>query len=122
MGTLNRTHRPTSNVNTQEVKAADAKLHPCFIKEDIKGYPNDIALIKLSTPAKLNNNVKIASLAERRAKFLDQECVLSGWGRTFDSRHPHMLHEVSVSYVKMEYCLFRDDVTGTNSDGERGVI
>ena len=114
--------RNTSNVNTQYVKAADVIPHPDYVYDKTKGLPNDIALIELSTPAKLNKDVQIASLAEKEVDFVGHECVLSGWGSNSTGHSQHMLHEVSVSYVKMEYCLFRDDVTGTNSDGERDVI
>ena len=101
MGTLNRTH--TSNVNTQEVKAADAFPHPSFIYDYIRGLPNDIALIKLSTPATLNKDVQIASLAEKDADFLNEKCVLAGWGLNSTGHSPMRLHEVSVSYVYVEF-------------------
>ena len=95
--------RNTSNVNTQYVKAADVIPHPDYVYDKTKGLPNDIALIELSTPAKLNKNVQIASLAEKGADFVGEECKLAGWGKNSRGDSPDMLHEVSVSYVKMEF-------------------
>ena len=43
---------------------------------------HDIALLRLAAPVTLNNNIKVATLAEEGQSFLGQECVLAGWGMT----------------------------------------
>ena len=44
--------------------------------------PHDIALLRLTTPVTLNNNIKVATMAEEGASFLSEDCVLAGWGMT----------------------------------------
>ena len=91
-------------INGQSLELDYAKHHPGynltnFFQNHV--FPEDIGLIKLSTPVKLNNNVKIASLAEKGTSFSDQECIVAGWGRL----QPDRLQ--LVSYINL---MFRSQI------------
>ncbi|MED6269875.1 hypothetical protein CHARACLAT_004103 [Characodon lateralis] len=45
-------------------------------------YRNDIMLLKLSSKAKLNNNVKPIALADKSNASVPKSCIVSGWGQT----------------------------------------
>merc|ERR1712002_186516 len=99
MGALNLYLAPNSYEQT--VSVAQIIVHSGW-NGDVSGMPNDIALIRLSTPAILNNNVKIASLAEEGANFLGEECVLAGWGMTStgdDRQLAETLKEVEITKI-----------------------
>ncbi|XP_035767803.1 granzyme G-like [Neolamprologus brichardi] len=75
-----------------------------------KGYDeaelkNDIMLLKLSTKAVLNKNVKPIDLADRDDRS-PKSCIVSGWGSTENSKHPSpKLLEVNVTLVENEMCV-----------------
>jgi len=104
MGALNLYLAPNSYEQT--VGVAQIIVHSGW-NGDASGMPNDIALIKLSTPANLNNNVKIASLAEQGADFLGEECVLAGWGMTSTGDNGQLaetLKEVEITKISTSAC------------------
>ncbi|WAR15180.1 CEL3B-like protein, partial [Mya arenaria] len=55
--------------------------HPSYNKGS-SAYPNDIALLKLSSSADLSGVNKIIALADKGENFDGQTCQLSGWGHT----------------------------------------
>uniref|UniRef100_A0A3Q2PKG2 chymotrypsin n=1 Tax=Fundulus heteroclitus TaxID=8078 RepID=A0A3Q2PKG2_FUNHE len=69
-----------SNEDVQVLKPAQVFTHPSWNPSTIN---NDIALIKLATPARLGSNVSPVCLAESTDNFApDSTCVTSGWGLT----------------------------------------
>ena len=45
------------------------------------GFPNDIALIKLRTPADLSNKyVDTIAIGDKNDDFVGDECWITGWG------------------------------------------
>jgi len=68
---------------------------------------HDIALLRLAAPVTLNNNIKVATLAEEGQSFLGQECVLAGWGMTSTANggsSPSTLKEVSITKIGTTSC------------------
>jgi len=81
---LGELHR-TKNSST-EVQVNVRKL----IKHPLYQYPsrlsNDIALIKLAKPVKLNDDIAVACLPKPKEQVpADSKCFISGWGKT---KHP----------------------------------
>jgi len=57
-------------------------IHPSY--RSSSSFDNDIALIQLDRPARLNNNVKLACLPEHGYQVKeDQPCYISGWGTIY---------------------------------------
>ena len=67
----------------------------------------DIALVKLSRNATLDNYVQIANMAEKGSNFIGQECVQSGWGELRGGVYPDLLREVCDIYVNL---MFRSTI------------
>ena len=84
-------------ISGQSLKIDRWVVHPKYAYNPFLSIPNDIALIKLYTPAQLNENVKLARLADECHS--SEECVLAGWGKDSSGYHPERLQEVCVSYV-----------------------
>ncbi|KAK2181354.1 hypothetical protein NP493_403g09033 [Ridgeia piscesae] len=57
--------------------------HYNFINSGKLGFPNDIALIKLSTAARYNQYVKPIKMAPVNANFTGDTCYITGWGRLY---------------------------------------
>ncbi|KAM8873604.1 granzyme B(G,H)-like [Spinachia spinachia] len=85
----------------QKLNAATAYPHGDY---DNKIFQNDIMLLKLSTEAKLTNNVKTVDLG--RADAIDPgPCAVSGWGETaIESQMSFDLMEGSVKLVDGAEC------------------
>ncbi|XP_030583235.1 granzyme G-like [Archocentrus centrarchus] len=82
-------------------------------------YVNDVMLLKLSSKAKFNMNVRPIALADRDHEFLPRSCVISGWGRP-DRNSKYIspkLMEVSVTLVDSEVCSMENFYC---SQGETG--
>ncbi|XP_030060873.1 chymotrypsin B [Microcaecilia unicolor] len=74
-------HDRRSNIEAiQKLKVAQVFTHP---KWNIKTIENDIALIKLATPAVITNTISPVCLAASGEKYESgTRCVTSGWGKT----------------------------------------
>lgn len=58
------------------------------------GFPNDIAVLELSSPIPLGSTIALATLASNNEDFLSgtQNCWITGWGRTnVGSKMPRFL-------------------------------
>ena len=58
--------------------------HEDFVMDPAQGYPNDIALLQLSTPAKLDDHVNVACVADSSLGDMsdNDNCWITGWGKT----------------------------------------
>ncbi|XP_005091516.2 fibrinolytic enzyme, isozyme C [Aplysia californica] len=97
------------NSYSQRSGVSKVVIHSGY-KSSGSGIPNDIALLKLSTPAVINNNVKTAKLAPAGTSFAYTECVLAGWGKKsvgsqlVDSQD---LMEVNITKISTAECNAR---------------
>ncbi|UXI17404.1 hypothetical protein NH340_JMT03347 [Sarcoptes scabiei] len=76
-------------------------------------YESDLALIKLETPLKLNQeNAKAIEISDEKELSSGSSLTISGWG-TLDSssrQHPNQLQTAKVSIVNHSHCkqLYKD--------------
>uniref|UniRef100_A0A2C9LKE2 Peptidase S1 domain-containing protein n=1 Tax=Biomphalaria glabrata TaxID=6526 RepID=A0A2C9LKE2_BIOGL len=80
-----------------------------FDMHDGSYITNDIAVITMATPAKLNKNVKVAVLAEKDSNYVRENCTISGWGRTNVEvfNQTNSLQKAMTSIVSTEECMQR---------------
>ncbi|KAK6983723.1 fibrinolytic enzyme isozyme C-like isoform X2 [Biomphalaria glabrata] len=78
------------------------------IHEGYENVASDLAILTLATPAILNNNVKVAQLADDSSDFVDTPCIISGWGRNnySDNAFPNRLQKTSVMLLSQEECIY----------------
>ncbi|XP_059146830.1 fibrinolytic enzyme, isozyme C-like [Physella acuta] len=92
------------NEYTQTLGVASYVMHELY-NANGNGYPNDIAVIYLQTPATLNRNVQLASLAPKGSSFADTTCVITGWGRTSGTGSTStILLEAHITKITREAC------------------
>ena len=64
--------------NEQRIPIADIKIHPAY---DPNTHDSDLALIRLSRKARINNRVKTACLPDHNTTFpIGKKCYITGWG------------------------------------------
>lgn len=73
--------RVSANGETRTVTKVN--LHPQYSGSSA-GFPNDIAVLELSSPIPLGSTIALATLASNNEDFLSgtQNCWITGWGRT----------------------------------------
>ncbi|CAI5639322.1 unnamed protein product [Oreochromis niloticus] len=82
-------------------------------------FKNDVMLLKLSSKAILNENVKPSPLASHDDGTLPKSCIVSGWGRADRNRNymSPKLMEVSVTLIDDKECTMENFYC---SQGETG--
>uniref|UniRef100_A0A3Q1C8N9 chymotrypsin n=1 Tax=Amphiprion ocellaris TaxID=80972 RepID=A0A3Q1C8N9_AMPOC len=93
-----------SNEDVQVLTPAQVFTHPYWNPSTIN---NDIALIKLSSPARLDSNVSPVCLAESSDNFAaGMTCVTSGWGLTRYNAPstPNNLQQAALPLLSNEQC------------------
>ncbi|KAM9357794.1 granzyme B(G,H)-like [Symphorus nematophorus] len=81
-------------------------------------FVNDIMLVKLSSKATFNENVKPIALAGRTDGSLPKSCLVSGWGETEKSNYMSaVLREANVTLIDHKLC---DMANLYCSEGEPG--
>merc|ERR1711976_37187 len=94
----------------QVIQAGEIFKHPGFSMDSgSEGFPNDIALIRLATPADISRpNIKTISLPSSTDKsfYEDKECVITGWGlkNGGDWLTPMKLRQANVDVISEERC------------------
>ncbi|CAH1778191.1 unnamed protein product, partial [Owenia fusiformis] len=72
------------------------------------GIPNDIALVKLTTPVSRNNNVGVGCLPDLLSQdfYGNSECFITGWGKTDGEAEgiPDTLQEVNIAVRSKDEC------------------
>ena len=88
----------------QDIDVAQIFVHKYFNKP--LQYSNDVALLKLAKPAKLNKDVGVACLPDFHHHLSDNKtCWITGWGTTtLEGNIPNQLQEASVQIVLRERC------------------
>ncbi|GAB1609681.1 hypothetical protein Ahia01_001254000 [Argonauta hians] len=77
--------------------------HPAYIHGG--SYPNDVALLKLSTPIALSEYIKTVCLPSSANRFTSQdECWVTGWGDTLGRGNPDVLNKVRVRITGLPEC------------------
>merc|ERR1719348_68853 len=80
--------------------------HPQYSQSGSQGFPNDIAVIRLSTAATLNNFVAPITLAASNAgDFVGSDCWITGWGRLYGNGPlPNILQEANIDVLSQSEC------------------
>merc|ERR1719289_118675 len=104
--------------NEQVISPAQIIMHENYQKGGY-WYNNDVALIKLSRPAKLNKYVNLVCLPERGDDQQGNTCYVSGWGYTSKSSDtagtsPKILQEVSGRIWRYSDCAAKWKPNGMN--------
>ncbi|XP_008298593.1 granzyme E-like [Stegastes partitus] len=96
------------NVNNKNEKIQQIAVEQAFPHKDYNNssYINDVMLLKMSSKATFNDNVKTITLASGDQGALPKSCRISGWGRK-DRNIDNMsskLREVGVTLINDEKC------------------
>ncbi|KXJ16590.1 CUB and peptidase domain-containing protein 1 [Exaiptasia diaphana] len=98
-------HKRTQSVGTeQDIPASKIIMHKSY--QSPKQYSNDIALIKLSSPAKLDKYTNVVCLPEAIPEVAaGTKCWITGWGAlTSGGSQPQTLQQASVPIVDQAVC------------------
>ena len=92
-------------------------MHPLY-----GNLNNDIALLKLDEPVKMNSHVQPACLPENQPP-VGTKCFITGWGKT---KHPggmhHTLQQAAMPTVDSKVCKTNTWFSGYFSDVKHQVI
>lgn len=89
----------------QEYRVVQVFMHPEYDPETVD---NDIALLKLSSPAVLDKHVQLACLPKQNAPLpQDKLCTILGWGKEnhMATHGTEVLKEAKVPIVDIKNCL-----------------
>ena len=86
----------------QELEVDQIMIHELFKPETLN---NDIALLKLKTPAALGAGVGLVCLPDGDESLEGEECDITGWGTTsYGGSQPVYLQEASVPIISNAQC------------------
>ena len=85
---------------------ASIKTHPGWVEDGNQGFPNDIAVIKLTSTIARNNYVTPVALPSSSENFESSgDCWITGWGTLgFLQPSPDILYEASVDIYSKSTC------------------
>uniref|UniRef100_A0A672YWR1 trypsin n=1 Tax=Sphaeramia orbicularis TaxID=375764 RepID=A0A672YWR1_9TELE len=94
-------HNYHNRQNAQKILVEKAFLHPDY---DSMDYKHDLMLLKLSSNATFNNNVKSIDLADKEDSS-PESCITCGWGNfNCEKRLSPTLREVNVTLLNSTSC------------------
>eukprot|EP00112_Aurelia_sp_Birch-Aquarium-sp1_P006653 Seg1730.1 transcript_id=Seg1730.1/GoldUCD/mRNA.D3Y31 product="Chymotrypsinogen B" protein_id=Seg1730.1/GoldUCD/D3Y31 len=101
--TLGEHDRRYRDGNEQQFKASRVVMHPQY---DSRRFNNDIALIKLSQPARFTDKIKTICLPQHgRSVAVGSTCYITGWGK---ASHPgssqDLLQQSPLQVVSQGVC------------------
>ncbi|CAH1772549.1 unnamed protein product [Owenia fusiformis] len=110
------------NQNAQSGTEMYLDLEKYILHEDFSskksGFPNDIALMKLSHPVQFNRYIQPVCLPNGDDTFLDnKECWITGWGLTKGTGDDNVLNELRVDISSNEACGRKWAGEGSVNDG-----
>ncbi|MED6280244.1 hypothetical protein CHARACLAT_008724 [Characodon lateralis] len=104
---------------TDEVQRITVEQAFPHISYDNKTFMNDVMLLKLSSKAKFNGNVKAINLATRSDKALPKSCFVSGWGQVEASSgnlSPKLM-EINITLIENEKCRMQNSYCSKGMTG-----
>ena len=89
------------------LQVSEILRHEDYRENSRQGFPNDIALLYLSTPIDLSDKyVYAVELASAGEKFIGNECWITGWGKTSPlGRIPNILQVGTIENVNPTHPL-----------------
>ncbi|XP_018332106.1 brachyurin-like isoform X2 [Agrilus planipennis] len=125
LGAHNITFRETTQ---QRIRTSTFKVHEEFNNETLE---NDLGIVYLPTPAKLNRYVQLIALPTRDDAdndFVGSEAITSGWGYNTTSATDisHVLQYVKVPIIENDVCNatladITDSMICTGGSGNKGI-
>ncbi|XP_076437403.1 chymotrypsin-like serine proteinase [Babylonia areolata] len=79
------------------------RMHPRWDYTGSRGFPNDLAVMKVESPLEFNDYVNTLPLAERGTQ-LPRDCQLAGWGVTETGSISMVLKEVTIRRLPARVC------------------
>ncbi|XP_062597771.1 elastase-1-like [Saccostrea cucullata] len=90
----------------QTITLSNILMHPQY-SDSAGGFPHDIAILRLSSPAKLNEFVKVATLPTSTSTsfYNGRTCYITGWGRLSGGGSlPDTLQEAQTTVISHSNC------------------
>merc|ERR1711893_156420 len=92
----------------ENIGITSINVHPGWRRDGSRGFPNDVAVIKLAYPYDPTNRfISPISLAPNDGRdYAGDDCVISGWGRLFGfGPLPNVLQEAKVDVLTQSDCI-----------------
>lgn len=100
-------HRRDDESGAQARTPSIVRPHPNWINDGSLGFPNDVGVVKLSSPVNLAaGNVAAAALVSANSGALaGQACTITGWGRLFGGGPlPNVLQQAGTRVLSTAQC------------------
>ncbi|XP_018644186.1 subfamily S1A unassigned peptidase (S01 family) [Schistosoma mansoni] len=103
---VGRYYRNFGGPEVQRIKLSQIVIHPSYNK---KIYANDIALLRLQTPANLDNRQVRLSPVPRNPHLSDLltdnvQCMVAGWGDTHNTGSNDVLRQAVLPVINYDLC------------------
>ncbi|ESO03650.1 hypothetical protein HELRODRAFT_185618 [Helobdella robusta] len=116
-------HQLSNTSSATIVDIASFKKHEKY-NDGSAAFSNDIAVITLASEIKFTDRIKPAVLpADNRNKFVNESCVISGWGRAgYSTILPDTLRKGTVRVISNAECQTRVDTMAKITDGQMCIF
>ncbi|XP_022329689.2 elastase-1-like [Crassostrea virginica] len=104
----------TNGGTEQTVTISSILMHPQY-SESSGGFPNDIAILRLSSSASLDAYVKVAALPTSTSTsfYNGRNCYITGWGRLSGGGNiPNILQQAQTTVISHSECRSALGLTG----------
>ncbi|KAK4471634.1 hypothetical protein MN116_005044 [Schistosoma mekongi] len=103
---VGRYYKNTGGPEVERIKPSHIVIHPSYDKTN---YANDIALLRLQTPANITNGqIRLSPVAEslELSKYLtaNVQCIVAGWGDTYNTGSNDVLRQAVVPVIDYNLC------------------